>query len=195
MVAAVEERAAAEDRRSDPPGLSALGRRFESSFAGQVVISVVVALLIMIGVGWNLPDSQLKQSLIPTLRPIAAAVGMQANWQMYAPDPISGLETVQVRVRMADGAQRVWTWQPSDKIVGPFAWYRWQKLKERIIREPSGRAGLAHWVVREVTSPAERPVHVAILFRSQPLPPPGGNGRPMPVRVETLYSESLGGRP
>lgn len=159
------------------------------------MISLVVALLILIGVAWNLPDSSLKRALVPTLRPVASATGMQSTWQMYAPDPISGLESVQVRVKMADGTQRVWTWQPGDKVLGPFTWYRWQKLKERVIREPSARPGLAHWVVRQVTSPAERPVHVAILFRNQQLPPPGGTGRVIPVKVETLYSEVLGGRP
>ena len=79
-------------------------------------------------------------------------------------------------------------------MIGPFTWYRWQKLKEQAIREPQSRAGIAHWVVRELTTLAERPVGVQILFRNELLPPPGKD-RPKTVIVETLFDEALNGRP
>ncbi|MDT5014042.1 MAG: hypothetical protein QOD39_202 [Mycobacterium sp.] len=185
---------AAGDRRSKENTLSVTGQRFERSVAGEVVISALVTVVVLIGVLWNLPNSDLKRSLTPTLRPIAAATGLQQTWQMYAPDPISGLEDMQVRVRMADGSERVWRFQRGDRVVGPFTWYRWQKLKEQVIRDPASRPGLAHWVVRQLTTPAERPVHVQMMFRNELLPPPGKAG-PKPVTVRTLYSESLDGRP
>ncbi|SEH50293.1 hypothetical protein SAMN04489835_0623 [Mycolicibacterium rutilum] len=174
--------------------LSALGRRFERSFAGEVAISALVTVVVLIGVLWNLPNSELKRAMTPALRPVAAAAGMQQNWQMYAPEPIAGLEDIQIRIRMADASDRVWRWQPGDKVLGPFSWYRWQKLKEQVIRSPEPRAGLVHWVVREMTTAAERPVHAVMFLRVQPLPPPGKDG-PLPARVKTLYSESLEGRP
>jgi hypothetical protein len=174
--------------------LSAIGQRFERSFAGEAVISALVTLVVLIGVVWNLPDSHVKRTMTPTLRPIAAATGLQQSWRMYAPEPISRLEGMQVLVRMADGSERVWSWRHGDRVIAPFAWYRWQKLKEQAIREPRSRAGIAHWVVRELTAPPERPARVQILFRSEPLPPPGEDG-PKTVTVETLYDEALNGRP
>jgi hypothetical protein len=174
--------------------LSAVGQRFERSFAGEAVISALVTVVVLIGVVWNLPESQIKRTMTPTLRPIAAATGLQQSWRMYAPEPISRLEGMQVLVRMADGSERVWSWRRGDRVIGPFGWYRWQKLKERAIREPQIRAGIAHWVVREFTTPAERPVRVQILFRNELLPPPGEEG-PKTVSVETLYDEALNGRP
>jgi hypothetical protein len=174
--------------------LSGLGQRFERSLVGEAVISGLVMVVILIGVVWNLPDSDIKKSLTPNLRPIAAATGLQQRWQMYAPEPVSGLETLNVRVRMADGSDRNWTWHRGDLVVGPFSWYHWQKLKEQAVREPVSRAGIARWVVRELTTPSERPVSVEMLLRSEFLPAPGKDG-PMRVKVETLYAEKLGGRP
>jgi hypothetical protein len=174
--------------------LSDLGRRFERSFAGEAVISGVVTLVVLIGVVWNLPDSGIKRSMTPTLRPIASAAGLEQSWRMYAPEPISGLEGMQVRVRMADGSERVWSWDRGDRVIGPFAWYHWQKLKEQAIREPGSRAGIAHWVVRELTTDAERPVRVQMFFRNELLPPPGNDG-PKTVTMNTIYDEALNGRP
>jgi hypothetical protein len=174
--------------------LSDLGQRFERSFVGEAVISALVTLVVLIGVVWNLPDSQVKRTVTPTLRPIAAASGLQQTWQMYAPDPISALEGMHVHVTMADDSERVWSWHRGDRVIGPFAWYRWHKMKEQTIREPQSRAGIAHWVVRELTTSAERPVRVQILFRNELLPPPATDG-PKTVTVETLYDEVLNGRP
>jgi hypothetical protein len=187
------------DRGEAPRGrasnaLSAIGLRFERSRVGEVLISGLVVVAILIGVVWNLPESQIKQTMMPTLRPIAAATGLQQAWRMYAPEPVSALETIEVRVTMADGPDRVWTLSRGDRVIGPFAWYRWQKLKEQTIREPNSRAGIAHWALRELTTSAERPVRVQMLFRSQPLPAPGINAL-TPVTEQTLYDETLTGQP
>jgi hypothetical protein len=173
--------------------LSELGERFERSAAGEALISAVVAVVVLIGVVWNLPDSHVKRTITPTLRPIAAATGLQQTWSMYAPEPISGLEDLQVRVRMSDGSERTWSWQRGDRLIGPFAWYHWQKLKEQAIRDPDSRAGIAHWVVRQLTTPAERPIRVLMLLRNELLPQPGKEG-PRTVTVKSLYDEPLNGR-
>jgi len=173
---------------------SSIGQRFEESVVGQAVLSVAVGVLLIIGIVWNLPASFVKDALMPTVRPVAALTGMQQAWEMYGPDPIARLENVQIPVTMSDGTERVWRWQPGDKVIGPFSWYRWQKLMEQVVRDPDSRAGLAHWAVRHVTSPGERPVHVEMVFRYQLLPAPGKDV-PDDVSVTSLYSEDLNGRP
>jgi hypothetical protein len=174
--------------------LSSAGLRFERSRIGEVLISGLVIVVVLIGVVWNLPDSRIKRTSIPTLHPIAASVGLQQSWQMYAPEPISALETLEVRVTMADGSNRLWTWHRGDRLVGPFSWYRWQKLKEQAIRDPNSRAGIARWAVRKLTVPAENPVRVQMMFRNELLPAPGADG-PRDVFEETLYDEVLTRRP
>lgn len=172
-------------------GAAGLGRRFEQSSAGRAVISIAIVLIVGIGVVYNLPESQIKREIRPSLRPIASAAGLDQSWSMYAPEPISALENVQVRVRMAEGPDRVWEWQRGDRVIGPFSWYHWQKLKERVIREPGARRGLARWVVRQLTAPGDRPTHVLMLLRTELLPPPGTDS-PNTVRVKPLFDEAIG---
>jgi hypothetical protein len=121
-------------------------------------------------------------------------VGLEQTWAMYAPDVIRQLENTEVQVTMVDGSTRKWVNSSGDKVIGPFAWYHWQKLKENLPRDPTSRADFAHWVVRELTSPSEKPIRVQMIMRTKQLPPPGKDS-PNNVGVETLYDESLTGRP
>ena len=112
---------------------------------------------------------------------------------MYSPNPVRRLEVVEVHVTMADGSDRVWTLQRGDLVIGPFSWYRWQKLKEQLVREPAIRAEFARWVVRELAPPPAQPERVEMTLRSTDMPPPGENSAPA-TTLETLYSEDLTGR-
>jgi hypothetical protein len=156
------------------------------------LISALVIVAILIGVVWNLPVSAVKQTAAPTLYPIAAATGLQQSWSMYAPNPLVELENLEVRVSMADGSVRTWLWRKGDPVIGPFRWYRWQKLKEQLVRQPNGRADFVRWVVREVSEPADRPVRVEMLLHRNALPPPG-QAWSSPDTTEVIHSEVLGG--
>ena len=173
-------------RTQRPP----LSERFEKSFAGEVLISALVTTALIIAVVWNLPDSEVKRAAQPALQPLAVASGTEQVWQMYAPGPIQRTETLEVHVSMADGSDRVWSFTQGDRLLGPFHWYHWQKLKEQAIRQPDIRSGLAMWVVRHLTMPSDHPVRVQMLFRSQELPPPGKSAASGFV-TETLFDKQL----
>ena len=166
--------------------MSAPGVRFERSAAGECVISVLVCLVVLIGVVWNLPASYLQRSLVEPLRPVAESTGLQQKWNMYAPEPTSVRKTLEVRVTMAGRREKTWTFRPGDPVIGSFRWYRWQKLKEQLIRNPDAIPEFAHWAIRELTGPGDRPKHVEVLMRSEPLRPPGDD-RPTVSTVQTLY--------
>lgn len=151
-------------------------------------------VVLLTGVVWSLPDAEIKRRLTAVLQPVASAAGLEQSWQMYAPEPIRRLEFVEVRVTMADGRQRVWTNPRGDRVAGAFTWYRWQKLKENVVREPTLRAGLAHWVVHHLTGRSERPERVQMTLCTELLPPPGADG-PRTVGNEILYDETLTGAP
>jgi hypothetical protein len=170
--------------------LAEIGRRFERSYIGEVSISVLVTGILLIGVVSNLPASKYKEMLTPPLQPVAAATGLDSVWRMYAPDPIQRLERFEVTVTMSDGSTRVWVPPREGRIIGPYIWYHWQKLKEQAIYEPQIRAGIARWVVRELTTPSERAVRVRMTIQIDALPPPGSTatGR---TWQETLYDEPL----
>jgi hypothetical protein len=145
---------------SDRERYSSPSQRFEKSLAGEVLISALVATAVIIAVVWNLPESEVKRSVQPALRPLAISSGTEQFWQMYAPDPIRRTEILEIHVTMAYGSDRVWSFNKGDRLLGPFHWYHWQKLKEQAIREPDIRAGLAMWVVHHLTAPDERPLRV-----------------------------------
>jgi hypothetical protein len=174
--------------------VSAVRQRFERTAVGEAVISGLVSVVLISGVVWNLPDSAIKRTLMPVLEPVAQAAGLEQGWRMYAPDVIRRLEITEIHVTMADGSVRKWIPPSGDKVIGPFAWYHWQKLKENLPRDPTMRADAAHWAVRKLTDPSEEPVRVQIIMRTQHLPTPGANS-PRTVGVETLYDEYLVGRP
>jgi len=173
---------------------AALRNRCERSTFGEAVISGLVTAALLIGVVWNMPDSEIKSAMQPGLEPIASAAGLDQRWQMYAPDPIRRLEFLDVHVTMADGTDRIWNVERGNLLFGQFVWYHWQKLKEQAIRQPEIRADFARWVVRDLTAPPERPIRVRIIFRAQDLPTPGKIGLG-PTTEEVLYDETLTGRP
>ena len=173
-------------------GRQGLQRRFEGSAIGEALIGALIALVLLIGIAWNLPASEIKNRLVPVLKPVAIAAGADQVWQMYSPNPVRRLEVVEVHVTMADGSDRVWTLQRGDLVIGPFTWYRWQKLKEQLVREPPIRAEFARWVVRELAPPPNQPTFVEMTLRSTDMPPPGEHSTPA-TTLETLYAEDLTG--
>lgn len=169
-----------------------LSKRFEKSFVGEVVISALVTTAVLIAVVWNLPDSEIRRSATATLTPLATSTGLEQVWTMYAPEPIVRTEVLEVHVTMADGGDRMWTFDRDAYRGGPLFWYHWQKFKEQTIRLEHIRAGLAEWVVDQLTTPDEDPVRVQILFRTRDLAAPGQGLAPT-TQVETLYDRRLGG--
>jgi hypothetical protein len=176
----------------DGTKLSTIGQRFERSPVGELAISAMVVLILTIGLVWSLPEAEIKRRLAPALQPLAVATGLEQDWRMYAPEPLARMEFVEVRVTMTDGLQQVWTTPGGDRVVEPFAWYHWQKLKENLVRVPEIRAGLAHWVIRRVTGSSEHASRVRMILHSELLPAPGTDS-PGAVAEEILYDEHLTG--
>jgi hypothetical protein len=175
--------------RTSEGRLANLQQRFEESHVGKVVISAFVAVFVLIGVLWNVPDSPIRRSLMPVVTPVAAPAGLDQYWGMYG-TPDSRLETVEVHVKMADGEDRVWTMQPGERGIG--WWDRWILMRRAVIHDASIRPQLARWVVREVTEPTEHVVGVTVVYRTQTLPPPG-EGPPGKPAMKVLYQEALAG--
>jgi hypothetical protein len=172
--------------------LSAIGQRFEGSSFGQAAISGLVVLVLLIGVVWSLPDAEVKRRLAPVLQPVASATGLEQSWRMYAPEPQRRQECLEVRVTMANGVQRVWTNPRGDRVVGAFAWYHWQKVKENVVHDPASRVGVAHWIVHRLTGHAERAVRVQMILHTESLPAPGTDSSAVRGE-EILYDEKLTG--
>ena len=165
----------------------------KGSLIGEGAISAMIVVILLTAVVWNMPDSAIKRAVQPGLAPIAMGTGLEQWWSMYAPDPPQRLENLEVHVTMADGTDRMWTLPLSDdRVIGIVFSHRWRKLKESLESEPEIRADLAHWVVRQLTEPAEQPDRVYMFLRTEVLPPPGTSG-PGATGLDPLYDEKLGG--
>ena len=176
--------------RSSVANLSTLQQRFEESHVGKVVISGLIAVFLLVGLVWNLPDSPISRSLGPLVQPVAAPTGLDQYWGMFAA-PSRRVDTVEVHVRMANGENRVWTMQPGDRGIG--WWDRWIMLRTYVVHDASIGPQVARWVAREVTEPTEQAVGVTVLLRTETLSQPGeGGGDKKAMKV--LYQGALGGR-
>jgi hypothetical protein len=108
--------------------LSGNKRHLASSAVREAAISSVIVVVVLIGVAWNLPESDIRRALILVLRPIAYSAGLEQVWQMYAPDPFRRHEAIEIRVTMGDGSERTWVNPRGDRVIGSFDWYHWQKI-------------------------------------------------------------------
>jgi hypothetical protein len=168
---------------------SALQQRFEESSVGQGVISAFVAVVILIGVVWNLPDSPIKRSLGPVVAPAATAAYLNQSYALFAPGVPKRIETIEVQVTMADGAVRTWSPPYGDRAFGGFVTAHWMRLLKHAVDTPEVRPGIARWVAREVAGP-DRAVAVAMVLRVQNLPPPGTHTRGA-TATKVIYQEQL----
>jgi hypothetical protein len=112
---------------------------------------------------------------------------------MYA-NPSRRVDTVDVHVMMADGQDRVWTLRAGERGVG--WWDRWIMMSLATVADSTLRPQLAHWVVRQVTGPDEKPVAVSVVLRTETLTAPGdteGEGTRRPTATKILYQENLAG--
>jgi hypothetical protein len=155
------------------------------------MISGLVALIFLIAAASNMPGSEIQRLLVPVVKPIAVATGLDQQWAMFAPNPPRRIKYLEVRVVLADGNHRVWTPPVSGGLAGAVSSHRWRKLSETLLTEKEVRPQLARWVVREVTEPDERAVRVQIVLLIVELAPPGVSG-PGPTSTQTLYDETLG---
>jgi hypothetical protein len=167
-------------------------KRFGSPRLREAAISTMIVVILAIGVVSNLPDAAITRAVYPLLRPVALASGLDQNWSMFSPTPPQRLEYLEVHVVMANGAVKVWTVPRRNRIMGVAFSHRWRKFKEALMTNADIRPDFAHWVVRQLSGPGDRPVRVDLLVRTQQIPPPGVAG-PGQVGVETLYSENLTG--
>jgi hypothetical protein len=162
---------------------------FSSSRISEGIANGFIALIVVIAVASNMPGGEIQRLLIPVVKPIAVATGLEQQWDMFAPNPPRRAKHLEVHVTLADGRIRVWTPPRSDgRVMG--ASHRWRKLSETLLTEERVRPQLAHWVVGEVTRPDERAVRVQIFVLTEDLAPPGASG-PGPTGVQTLYDRPL----
>jgi len=177
-----------------PESPPTLQERFESTAVGEVAISALIAMILLIAVVWSMPDSAIRRKGVALVEPVAVSTGLDQTWYMFAPDPFQRLETVEIHVVTAQGEERVWSF-PTGGAVTQFTWYRWHKLKEWAVRTPEIRAGITRWAADQVLEPSDYPARASMVMTVEDFPAPGSTAEPPGPSTEVLDTETLSGPP
>jgi len=121
----------------------------------EALASFGIIIVLLVAVTWSIPNSPIKDTLMPALQPVARSTGLDQTWGMFSPNPPMSVP------------------ENDRSLVVAFYWDRWRKFKEQLINEPVTRPAYAMWVVRKLMKPGEKPVGVTIFSETYPLAPPG----------------------
>jgi uncharacterized protein DUF5819 len=147
--------------------------RVESSALGRVVISVLIVLVLVCVLTANLPRSELQHRLLSADHHMLYGLGLDQNWNLFAPDPRRQTIALEARIVYADGSREVWRPPSGGALVGAYWDYRWRKWYEQVTQSGTDAiwTDAARYVAR--THAARRPVRVSLVSRWYDLPPPG----------------------
>jgi len=143
-------------------------QRLETSRAGHVLLSVGIAALLVCMLVQNLPASSLRHAADPSTSPALAAVGLDQQWNMFAPDPRSVSIALEARVAFRDGSTATWRPPKGDALIGQYWDYHWQKYVEHATFDAGPdadrlRDGLARFAARQAAGPGREPSAVTLV--------------------------------
>ncbi|QEH33556.1 hypothetical protein OJF2_20580 [Aquisphaera giovannonii] len=161
--------------------------------ASRVLISAFVLFHITGTVVWIVPESPIRQQLIPCFRPYMLPLGLWQSWWMFAPNPMGATAEMEAEVIDAQGMRHLWEFP---RVAGISWWrklplFRHPKFTCNMI-EPEGttqREFTARHAVRRLNlGPESFPVHTTLLCRVKEPPPPGKTRieAPRPTQILVL---------
>jgi hypothetical protein len=153
------------------------GDRFESTRAGRALISAFLLVTLAAVTLANLPDSQVRRTLLRVGQPYLNATGLDQSWGVFAPDGRRFVVDLVAHVRYEDGTTAQWSPPQGGPFLATYWDYRWRKWAENLMTlgEVGGviRTPAAMWIAREMTGPGKSPRHVTLTTRFYDLYPPG----------------------
>jgi hypothetical protein len=163
--------------------------RLEASQAGRVLLSICLAFVLVGIVVFNLPESKLKAKVSTATRPVVNALGLNQNWNVFAPDPRRQSIGLEARVTMSDGSQRIWRPYRGGDLVGSYRDYRWGKWVEnvRLDRNRKLWPAVASWVARNEGSGVRR---VVLIRHWREVEPPGASSSEGPQMSYAFYTRT-----
>jgi hypothetical protein len=129
------------------------------------------------------------------LHPGLAAVGLEQDWRIFAPNPRRTGIRLEATIAWSDGAHTVWRIRRGDPWLSAYADYRWRKWAEHASLDraaPRLWASAARYIARRLPArPGAVPVELR-LIRYARLVGPAGSREPRPWSHVELYRARLG---
>jgi hypothetical protein len=167
-----------------------LQERLEANPNGRAVITGVILVTLGAMIISNLPDSTLRKTAIPIVRPLLDTTGLNQNWNLFAPNPRRATLRLEARIDYEDGTTSIWRTPISDQLVGEYRAFRWRKWASYVVA--NDRRFLwpltAVWLARMHYRNGKVPIRVTLYKQSYTAPKPGsGDYRQPPWQEHFLY--------
>lgn len=147
---------------------------FEESEFGRRVISGFLAFTVVSLVLWNMPSSELKDSVRPLVSPYIMTVGLSQSWKLFSPNPVRTTRELYARVEYADGSEDVWR-PPDGVLLDSYRSYRWRKWAAELRKNSSEEKWepAAAFIARQSPRTGTVPTSVTLVRRWADVPAPG----------------------
>lgn len=163
------------------PTGATLQQRLEHSRAGRQLLSVVLAFTVVVVVVWNLPQSSLREAMLPVVEPAVGVLGLDQRWNLFAPNPPQRTYQVVARITYADGSLALWEPPNNDR------WRKWlgvaRTSQNRLLWEPT-----AAWIAHHHDGAERGVVRVELIRRWRDLPPPANAAIQFPWQEEIYFT-------
>lgn len=171
------------------PRSRSLSERLLDRPAARAALSVVLAFTLVLLATVNMPQSSLRTHLLDFGRPYLNALGLDQDWEVFAPDPRRASLAVRAKVRFADGRVRVWRPPHGGALLGPYWDYRWAKWLEPLTggAAPELLRPAALYAARQEARPEARVTRVTLYADTFPLVPPGPRRAAPAPRRRVIY--------
>ena len=156
-----------------------------------LAVNAFVAAYLVFAWSWDLPPESPLKKLIGRLRAPVQWAGLNHQWAMFAPDPLSTNELIVADVHLADGRLLRWEQARLDRVG---FWAAFLAMRERkflsALTDPDFEflwPAVAEYVARDAAEQGYAPVMVVMKLRSRPVPPPGQADGPGEWTEEDVY--------
>lgn len=141
---------------------------------GQILLSAFLAFLVFTLIVWNLPKSEVRDQIRPSLRPFVNSAAIDQSWAVFAPNPTTVSLAVEADVYLADGSREHFKFPHGDDLIGAYREYRWRKWERRVRLDSNDHMWkrTAEWVAAQYDADVERVVLVRF-FSDTPEPGSG----------------------
>jgi hypothetical protein len=154
----------------------------ESTLAGKLAISGFIVFLLIALLVSNLPESELKDTGRPLVRPLLEATALSQTWNLFAPNPRQSTLRLEARMTYADGTTSTWRPPDGDPVVSEYRSYRWRKWATNVMsdRRQGQWPQVARWVAEHHRRDGQLPTQVVLVRQFYFAPAPGSGDNEVP---------------
>jgi hypothetical protein len=156
--------------------------RLEANPNGRALITGVILVTLGAMIISNLPESTLRKSALPLVRPLLDTTGLNQNWNLFAPNPRKSTLRLEARISYTDGTTAVWRTPISDALFGEYRAFRWRKWASYVVSQQRRYLWrpAAIWIARLHYRNGKVPAIVTLYRQSYTAPKPGSGDYEQP---------------